>query len=77
VESRMTNSKDSNERRTEGSNRASHHMRLPGFVSDEDIGLGDIIQRATSYIGIQTCGGCKQRQIALNRWLNFSGRRPG
>ena len=23
-------------------------MRLPGFVRDEDIGLGDIIQRATS-----------------------------
>jgi hypothetical protein len=55
--------------------RPPHQVRLPGFVSDEEIGLGDVMKRATSYFGIQACGGCAQRAAMLNRWLVFSGRR--
>jgi hypothetical protein len=51
-----------------------HLVRLPGFVSDEDIGLGDVIKRATSYVGIRPCGGCERRAAVLNRWLAFTGR---
>lgn len=51
-----------------------HRVRLPGFVLDEEIGLGDVIKRATSYIGIQPCGGCERRAAALNRWMVFTGR---
>ena len=29
-----------------------------GFITDEEIGLGDVIKRTTSYFGIQPCGGC-------------------
>jgi hypothetical protein len=54
--------------------RRPHLVRLPGFVSDEDIGLGDVIKRATSYIGIKACGGCERRAAALNRWMAFTGR---
>jgi hypothetical protein len=60
---------------TDEGERASHHVRLPGFIGDEDIGLGDVIKRATSYIGIAPCGGCEQRRIALNRWMVFTNRR--
>jgi len=49
-----------------------HRVRLPGFVSDQDIGFGDVIKRATSAIGIQPCSGCEQRAALLNRWLVFS-----
>ena len=56
--------------------REPFRVRLPGFVSDEDIGLGDVIKRVTSTAGIQPCGGCEKRAAALNRWLVFSGRRP-
>ena len=49
-------------------------VRLPGFITDEEIGLGDVIKRATSYFGIQPCGGCEQRAAALNRWMVFSSR---
>jgi hypothetical protein len=59
----------------ERSERPLHHVRLPGFVVDEDIGLGDVIQRTTSYLGIQPCGGCDQRRAALNRWIGFTGGR--
>ena len=52
-------------------------VRLPGFITDEDIGLGDVIKRATSVAGIKPCGGCERRAAALNRWLGFSGRRRG
>lgn len=55
--------------------RRSHHVRLPGFIGDEAIGLGDAIKRATSYFGIPACGGCERRRIALNRWVGFANRR--
>jgi hypothetical protein len=53
--------------------QASHRVRLPGFISDdEEIGLGDVIKRATSYLGIKPCGGCEQRAAVLNRWMVFT-----
>jgi hypothetical protein len=52
-----------------------YRVRLPGFISDEEIGLGDAIKRVTSSIGIKPCGGCERRASALNGWLVFSGRR--
>jgi hypothetical protein len=51
-------------------------VRLPRFVADEEIGLGDAIKRVTSRVGIQPCGGCAHRAAILNRWVGFSGRRP-
>lgn len=51
-----------------------HRVHLPGFITDEEIGLGDVIKRATSYIGIKPCGGCQRRAAALNRWLVFTKR---
>jgi hypothetical protein len=55
---------------------ARYTVRVPGFVTNEDIGLGDVIKRATSAVGFQPCGGCERRAAALNRWLVFSDRRP-
>jgi hypothetical protein len=52
-----------------------HRVRLPGFITDEDIGLGDMIKRATSYFNVRPCGGCEQRAASLNRWAVFTGRR--
>jgi hypothetical protein len=57
------------------SERKPRRVRLPGFVTDEDVGLGDAIKRTTSTVGIRPCGGCERRAAALNRWLVFSGRR--
>jgi len=42
-------------------------VRLPGFIANEEIGLGDVIKRATSYVGMRPCGGCEGRAVALNR----------
>ncbi len=53
----------------------SYRVRLPGFITDKDVGLGDVIKRATSAVGIKPCGGCTRRAAALNRWMIFSGRR--
>lgn len=52
-----------------------HHVHLPRFIADEEIGLGDAIKRTTSYFGIKPCGGCERRAAALNRWLVFTNRR--
>jgi len=53
-----------------------YRVRLPGFIADQDIGLGDVIKRATSTVGIKPCGSCEERAAALNRWLTFSKQRP-
>ena len=49
-----------------------YRVRLPGFVKDEEIGLGDVIKRATYSVGIRPCGGCGRRAAALNRRLVFT-----
>ena len=53
-----------------------HRMRLPGFLIQEEIGLGDVIKRATYTVGIRpTSGcGCEGRARALNRWMVLSPR---
>ena len=52
--------------------RQPYRVRLPGFLIDEEIGLGDAIARVTYSIGIKPCGGCESRAAALNRWIRFS-----
>jgi hypothetical protein len=47
-------------------------VRLPGFVKDEEIGLGDVVKRATYALGFKPCGGCEARASALNRWMTFT-----
>jgi hypothetical protein len=49
----------------------AHRIRLPGFITDDEVGLGDAVKRATTYFGIRPCGGCERRAAALNRWLTF------
>jgi len=51
--------------------RQPFRVRLPDFVSDDDIGLGDVITKSTSGLGIRPCGGCAQRAAALNRGVVF------
>jgi hypothetical protein len=55
--------------------RRPYRLRLPGFISEKEVGLGDVIKRATYAAGIKPCGGCEQRAAKLNRWMVFSGKR--
>jgi hypothetical protein len=61
--------------RTDKGHREPYQVRLPGFIDEEEVGLGDVIKRATSTVGIRPCGGCARRAATLNRWLVFSGQR--
>jgi len=49
-----------------------HRVRLPGFLIEEEVGLGDLIKKTTYAMGIKPCGGCEKRAAALNRWMTFS-----
>jgi hypothetical protein len=49
-----------------------HRARLPGFLIEEEIGLGDTIKKITYAVGIKPCGGCEKRAAMLNRWVRFS-----
>jgi len=55
--------------------KPAHVVRLPGFVRDEPIGLGTVITRATSALGIRPCSGCEQRAERLDRVIGFGGRK--
>ena len=59
---------------TEQGQPPRYQVRLPGFIPDEAIGLGDVLKRATYATGLKPCGGCERRAAALNRWVGFSGR---
>lgn len=52
-----------------------HRVRMPGFTADTEMGLGDVIKRGTSLVGIRPCGSCLERAANLNRWMVFAGRR--
>ena len=59
------------------SNNQPFRMRLPGFILDEEIGLGEAIKRVTYAAGIRPGSGCgcERRAAVLNRWMAFSPRR--
>lgn len=52
-------------------------IRLPGFVKEDDIGLGDLIKRVTYAVGIKPCSGCERRAALLNRWVRLQRRGHG
>lgn len=67
--------KQASEGQKEAPDPPSHPIRLPGFLTEDEVGLGDVIKHATASVGLKPCGGCTRRAAALNRWLVFSGRR--
>ena len=58
--------------RKKRSAREAHRVHLPGFLIDENLGLGDAIKRVTYSLGITPCGGCTRRAEALNQWMRFT-----
>jgi len=66
---------DAKDNQTDKHERQPYRVRLPGFVTDEVIGLGDVIKRATSSVGIKPCGDCVHRAAILNNWFVFAGKR--
>ena len=49
----------------------TYRVRLPGFIRDGEIGLGDAAKRVTYAMGFRPCSGCERRAAALNRWVVF------
>ena len=52
--------------------RPPHVVRLPGFLIKDEVGLGNVVKKATYALGVTPCSACKQRAAALNRWMTFS-----
>jgi len=75
VTSEDIESRQSNHRSDEGATAPRWKVRLPGFIPDQEIGLGDVITRATSRVGIAPCSGCARRAASLNRMVGFGPRR--
>jgi hypothetical protein len=58
------------------SKRKPLRVGIPRFIAKEEIGLGDMISRATSAVGIKPCNACKKRAAAFNEKLVFGRRSP-
>lgn len=63
---------DANKEGREEPRREPYRVRLPGFLVEEDVGLGDVIKRVTYAMGINPCSNCEKRATALNRWMHFT-----
>jgi len=63
---------DENRTVTEATQTTPRKVRLPGFITGEEVGLGDVVQRVTYAMGIKPCGGCERRAAAMNRWMVFT-----
>ncbi len=51
-------------------------IQLP-VAMDGEVGLGDVIKRMTSAVGIKPCGGCQKRAEWLNQKVKFQGKCNG
>lgn len=61
-----------NQAKAHTAERQPHRVRLPGFLIDEEIGLGDLIKKTTYAMGIKPCSGCEKRAAVLNRWMTIT-----
>jgi len=52
--------------------RFAYRVRLPSFIIDKEMGLGDVVKRVTYKIGIKPCGRCEKRAAVLNRRIVFT-----
>jgi hypothetical protein len=50
---------------------SAYVVRLPGFLVETEIGLGDVIKKVTYAMRVPPCGGCERRAAALNRRIHF------
>jgi hypothetical protein len=50
----------------------AHTVRLPGFLLEEEAGLGDLIKKVTYALGVPHCKGCEHRAATLNRWIRLT-----
>jgi hypothetical protein len=64
--------KEKQVRKTEHEQPLPHRVRLPGFLIENEVGLGDAIKKATYAMSIKPCAGCNQRAAKLNRWMVLS-----
>lgn len=51
-----------------------YKIKVPGFITDKRIGLGDLIKNSTTKFGIKPCGGCQRRAEILNNWFLIDGK---
>jgi hypothetical protein len=63
---------DENRAATEETQMAPRKVRLPGFITGEEVGLGDVVKGVTYSMGMKLCGGCERRAAAMNRWMVFT-----
>ncbi len=66
-------SADESPRKADAPPARPRQVRLPGFIAPgTEVGLGDVVKRATTAAGLRPCGGCAQRAEALNRRIIFT-----
>jgi hypothetical protein len=60
-----------NEGTPDGSGPALHTIVLPTFLLGHEVGLGQLLKRVTTSVGVRPCARCEQRAARLDQWLRF------
>lgn len=53
---------------------AKFSIPVPGMRPGQSVGLGSILKRMTSAVGVRPCGGCEGRARRLDRMVRICGR---
>jgi hypothetical protein len=54
--------------------RSPHVVRLPSFIVRDSVGLGTVIKRVTTRVGIAPCSPCERRTARLDSLITFRPR---
>ena len=57
--------------------RAVRRLEIPVPGLAREVGLGRVIARMTSALGVPACGGCKRRAVVLDERVVFRSLRRG
>lgn len=61
---------------SEGRRSAKFSIPILGLKPGQSIGLGSVLKRMTTMVGVRPCGGCQGRAAMLDRMVKI-GRRGG
>jgi hypothetical protein len=58
------------EQKSSPESESRFRLKFP-YLLKKEIGLGDVVKKTTSAVGIKPCGACQKRAELLNEWMNF------
>lgn len=53
-----------------------HVIQVPFLGPEQSVGLGDLVAKVTTSVGITPCEPCEKRRARMNAWVVIEPRKP-